>query len=258
MLISFSVFALAVAAAIVANLVTGIVISAYREIGVMKAVGFAPAQVVSVLVLQILLPALAACIIGIPAGTLLSQPLLANSSQPLGLACIPSFFRRTRPAHPGRRAGADRPGGDAPGPASWAAQACGSDCRRVGSSWHQRAMAPPPGGKALVSAGCELGSCEAFARPLRGALTMLAVLLGVTHRDRAAGVPRSFDLINNSETGAGRYQGTWMSSVHGPLATQYPLVSQETSWLRRLRQRTLPHLFSPALQAPSSSGRRGS
>ena len=62
MLIAFSVFALAAAAAIVADLVTGIVISAYREIGIMKAVGFAPANVVGVLVLQILLPALAACV----------------------------------------------------------------------------------------------------------------------------------------------------------------------------------------------------
>src|SRR5713226_8793648 len=43
---AFSVFALAATVATVATLVTGIVISAYREIGIMKAVGFTPAGVV--------------------------------------------------------------------------------------------------------------------------------------------------------------------------------------------------------------------
>jgi putative ABC transport system permease protein len=39
------VVALLATAAIVASLVTGIVISAYREIGIMKALGFTPLQV---------------------------------------------------------------------------------------------------------------------------------------------------------------------------------------------------------------------
>src|SRR5437773_2285997 len=41
-LVAFSIFALAATVAIVANLVTGIVISAYREIGIMKANAAAP------------------------------------------------------------------------------------------------------------------------------------------------------------------------------------------------------------------------
>src|SRR5438067_126699 len=67
-LVAFSVFALAATAAIVANLVTGIVVSSYREIGIMKAIGFAPRDVVAVLVLQIQAPTLLACLIGIPVG----------------------------------------------------------------------------------------------------------------------------------------------------------------------------------------------
>ena len=90
-LTAFSIFALAATIAIVATLVTGIVISAYREIGIMKAVGFTPAGVVGVFALQIIIPALAACLLGIPAGTLASQPLLANSSHALGLAYVPTF-----------------------------------------------------------------------------------------------------------------------------------------------------------------------
>src|SRR5207245_4175577 len=90
-LAAFSIFALAATIAIVATLVTGIVISAYREIGIMKAIGFTPYQVVGVFGLLLVVPALAACLVGIPVGTLASQPLLANSSHALGLAYVPSF-----------------------------------------------------------------------------------------------------------------------------------------------------------------------
>jgi putative ABC transport system permease protein len=205
-LIAFSVFALAAAAAIVANLVTGMVISAYREIGIMKAVGFTPAQVVGVLVLQILLPTLAGCLIGIPAGTLLSQPLLANSSHALGLAYVPTFsvgldlltlagvlvlvvLAATLPA---LRAGLLKP----------AAVIAGASAPRGASGRWLRRLATRLRSPQAVT----LGSGEAFARPLRGALTMLAVLLGVVTVTVAVGMPRSFDQINNSETGAGKYQ----------------------------------------------------
>jgi putative ABC transport system permease protein len=51
-----------------------------------------------------------------------------------------------------------------------------------------------------------LGIGDAFARPLRAALTLVTVLLGVATVVVAVGLPRSFLLINNSETGAGNYQ----------------------------------------------------
>src|SRR5207253_11135950 len=102
-LVAFSVFALAATVAIVATLVTGIVISAYRETGIMRAVGFTPYQVVQVFALQIVMPALAACLVGVTAGTLASQPLLANSSHPLGLAYTPTFSTGLDlPLFPGR------------------------------------------------------------------------------------------------------------------------------------------------------------
>ena len=51
-----------------------------------------------------------------------------------------------------------------------------------------------------------LGLGDAFARPLRAILTLVTVLLGVSTVVVAVGLPRSFVLINNSETGAGSYQ----------------------------------------------------
>lgn len=205
-LLAFSVFALIATAAIVANLVTGIVIAAFREIGIMKAVGFTPAQVVEVLVLQILIPALAGCIVGIPLGTLLSQPLLANSSHALGLAYSPTFslpgdllalagllllvaLAATLPA---LRAGLLKPSAVIVG----ASAPSGS-----GGRWLRRQASRLKLPQALT-----LGVGDAFARPLRGTLTLLAVLLGVATAVVAVGLPRSFAIINNSETGAGRYQ----------------------------------------------------
>jgi putative ABC transport system permease protein len=86
--LAFSVFALGAVALIIANLVTGAVIGGYREIGIMKALGFTPLQVVQVFVAQMAGPALAGCLVGIPIGGLLSQPLwamVAVSASVLGL-----------------------------------------------------------------------------------------------------------------------------------------------------------------------------
>ena len=44
-LLAFSIFALLAAAFLIANIVSGIVLTSYRDIGVMKAVGYTPGQV---------------------------------------------------------------------------------------------------------------------------------------------------------------------------------------------------------------------
>jgi putative ABC transport system permease protein len=51
-----------------------------------------------------------------------------------------------------------------------------------------------------------LGNGDAFARPLRAILTLVTVVLGVATVVVAIGLPRSFERINNSETGAGHVQ----------------------------------------------------
>jgi len=84
-LLAFSVFALVAAALTIANVVTGVVIASYREIGVMKSIGFTPGQVTLVLLGGILVPALAGCLLGIPLGTLGSQPFLQDTAHALNL-----------------------------------------------------------------------------------------------------------------------------------------------------------------------------
>src|ERR1700674_1228712 len=203
---AFSVFALAATIAIVATLVTGIVLSAYREIGIMKAVGFTPAGVVGVFALQVFIPALAACLVGIPAGTLLSQPLLANSSHALGLAYVPSFsialdlvvlaggllVVSVAAPLPALRAGLLKPITaitNASAPTGRSGRWLRVQAARLGL--------PRP---------VVLGIGDAFARPLRAILTLVTVALGVATVVVAVGLPRSFELINNSETGAGHVQ----------------------------------------------------
>jgi putative ABC transport system permease protein len=88
-LLAFSLFALLAAAFVIANLVSGIVLVGYREIGVMKAVGFTPPQVTSVLLAQVLVPASVGAAVGVAIGTAASQPIMSDTARAFGLP--PSF-----------------------------------------------------------------------------------------------------------------------------------------------------------------------
>lgn len=84
-LLAFSVFALLAAAFIIANVVSGIVLTSYRDIGVMKAVGFTPLQVTGILLAQILVPVAVGAVLGVAIGTVASQPILADTARSFGL-----------------------------------------------------------------------------------------------------------------------------------------------------------------------------
>jgi putative ABC transport system permease protein len=191
-LVAFSIFALAATAAIVANLVTGIVISAYREIGIMKAIGFTPLQVVTVFLLQILLPTAAACLVGIPAGTVLTQPLLASSSDALGLPYQAAFspaldllalagallIVTIAALVPAFRAGRLKP----------AVVIANAAAPRGQSGRWVRRLASRLG----LPRSAVLGVGDAAARPVRAILTVAAVFLGVATVVIALGQTRSF------------------------------------------------------------------
>ena len=67
-LLAFSIFALLAAAFTIANVVSGVVLTSYRDIGVMKAVGFTPVQVTAILVAQILVPVTVGAVAGVIVG----------------------------------------------------------------------------------------------------------------------------------------------------------------------------------------------
>jgi len=207
-LTAFSLLAIAATAAIVANLVTGIVISSYREIGIMKAVGFTPQQVVGVFVLQILVPAAAACVVGIPAGTYLSQPLLANSSTALGLAyqstyspaldvlaLLGALLVVTGAALiPALRAGLLKP----------AVVIANATAPRGQSGRWLRRLASRAGLPRSIS----LGLGDAVSRPVRAILTVIAIFVGVSTMVVALGETRSFASIYGYEGHVGHVDVT--------------------------------------------------
>ena len=84
-LLAFAVFALLAAGFTIANTVSGIVLTGFREIGVMKAIGFAPWQVSAILVGEMVLPVVVGACLGVVVGTVASQPIIAQTAESFGL-----------------------------------------------------------------------------------------------------------------------------------------------------------------------------
>ena len=180
LLIAFGIVALAASLATIVNLVLGTVLASYREIGIIKALGFTPLEVVATLVVGMAIPALAGCAVGIPAGTALSMPLVGQAAQSLDLPSRPTLSpiaglltlagilvgvvaAAALPALRAARMSAVEAivaGTAPPSPRVW------WPARRL-----QHLRLPRP---------LSLGAGDAFARPLRAGLMVLAVLIGVT------------------------------------------------------------------------------
>jgi putative ABC transport system permease protein len=85
LLATFGILGLVVAVLIVGNVVSGAVVSGFRHIGILKALGFTPRQVVAVYLVMVSVPALVGCLLGTVIGVLATQPLLAEGFEGLGL-----------------------------------------------------------------------------------------------------------------------------------------------------------------------------
>jgi putative ABC transport system permease protein len=87
-IVAFGVLGLVMSVLIVANVVSGAVVAGTRRIGVLKSIGFSPAQVVASYVIQVAVPALLGCLLGVVAGNLLSVPLLNQTAQVYGVGTL--------------------------------------------------------------------------------------------------------------------------------------------------------------------------
>jgi putative ABC transport system permease protein len=85
-LVAFGLLGLLMSVLIVVSIVSGAVIAGTRRIGVLKSVGFTPAQVVSVYVLQVAVPSAAGVAAGAVLANLLAEPVLSRTSQVFGVA----------------------------------------------------------------------------------------------------------------------------------------------------------------------------
>ncbi|GAA2879731.1 hypothetical protein Acy02nite_26300 [Actinoplanes cyaneus] len=184
---TFGVLGLLVAVLIVGNVVSGAVISGFRHIGVLKAVGFTPRQVVAVYLLMVSVPAVAGAVPGAVIGALGGQSLIGEAFRGFGfgdtqvrwwvwltaLLGVPAIvlIAAMLPARRAHRLSAAE------------AISAGSAQRRGRALRIQRALSgsrlPRP-----VSLGLGLP----FARPGRTALTMAALVLGVVTVTFSAGL----------------------------------------------------------------------
>ncbi len=90
-LLAFSLFGLLAAAFLIANAVSGIVLASYRQIGIMKSVGYTPWGITGILLGEILLPAAVGTVAGVIAGTIASLPILRSTARSFGLPAATSL-----------------------------------------------------------------------------------------------------------------------------------------------------------------------
>ncbi|MFJ4758126.1 ABC transporter permease [Streptomyces sp. NPDC088763] len=212
-LMAFGILGVVVAVLIIVNVVSGAVISGFRQIGVLRALGYTPWQVVGVHLAWIAVPAVLGCALGTAAGNALARPFFrsvfmgpdagvlhdsvsvsgrVDAVTLLGLpaVCLLAALVPTLRVHrmPAARA-------ISAGSAPRAGRALRLQRRLAGSAL------PRP-----VSLGMGLP----FARPGRSALTLAAVVLGVTTVTFATGLATTMDRFG----GAGRdaYQVTVYAS----------------------------------------------
>ncbi|MGW6572667.1 ABC transporter permease [Streptomyces sp. NPDC054945] len=200
-LMVFGVLGLIVAAVIVANVISGAVVSGFRHIGVLKSLGFTPRQVVGVYLLMVSLPSVIGCALGTVGGVLATEPLVTSAFQGTGmdlrgvavswwvpvaaLAGMPLLvaLAALAPAMRAHRLSASE------------AISAGSAPRRGRGIRIQRRLS----GSSLPRS-VSLGLGQPFARPARTTMTLVAVLLGVTTAAFATGLVSTVDKFGQAKS----------------------------------------------------------
>jgi putative ABC transport system permease protein len=198
-IVAFGVLGLVMSALIVANVVSGAVVAGTRRIGVLKSIGFSPGQVVASYVIQVAVPALAGCVIGVVAGNLLSVPLLSQTAQVYGVGAlaVPVWVDVAVPLAMLGLAGlaavlfALRAGRMS----AVQAIATGRAPRPKHGYAAHRVLGRGPWTR--LPRAVTIGLAGPFARPARSAITLAAILFGVVAVTLGAGLGASLDRVYN-------------------------------------------------------------
>lgn len=178
---AFSVFAIIAVVLVVASVVAGTVMASFRDFGVAKALGFTPAQVVLLVMGQMAFPAAVGSIVGVPIGVAASSFFLGNVAIGADLK-----LPMPNPADPlidlGCLVGVTLLVGLAAiVPALQAARA--NTIKAIGMGLAPRTARRTWLGALLFRVGAgpgiSLGAGDAFARPVRAALTVTALGIGI-------------------------------------------------------------------------------
>jgi putative ABC transport system permease protein len=191
----FALLGMVLAVLIVANVVSAAVIASYRRIGVLKSIGFTPAQVAATYLVQVSIPA----VVGAVAGTILgnswvlpviglyevqgahvSVPLWINLSAPLGMLALAGLAATVPAVRAGRlSAVAAITAGQAP---------------RAGRG----AVAYRLAAALSLPETVTVGLAAPFSRPARSAVTLAALLFGITGIVLGTSLNASIHKINHS------------------------------------------------------------
>ena len=194
-IVAFGLIGLVMAVLIVANVVSGAVVAGTRRIGVLKSIGFSPAQVVAAYLLLVAIPATAGVLTGVLAGNLLSVPLLSQTARVYGVGtlAVPPWVDVAVPlAMLGLTLAAALP------PALRAGRL--SPVRAIATGRAPRAARGYAAHRLLGKARrlprpLTLGLAAPFARPGRTLVTLVAVLLGGTAVTFAARLATSLNRV---------------------------------------------------------------
>jgi putative ABC transport system permease protein len=203
-IIAFGVIALVISVLIVVNVVGGAVVAGTTRIGVLKAIGFTPLQVVACYVLLVAVPAVTGAVTGVVCGNLLAAPLYRQNAQvyQVGVLGVPFWVDLAVPlavlaltvaaaVGPASRAGAMSP---------VQAIATGRAPKPKHGFFTQRLLARLTGLPRAVT----LGFASPAARPGRTFVTVVAVLFGAAAVTFGVGLSTSLNHVYDDISGAAR------------------------------------------------------
>ena len=197
-LIAFGVLGVVMAVLIIGNVIAGAVSTATRRIGILKALGFTPAQVVRAYVGQALIPAAVGAALGVVAGNLLTVPILAQTNQLYGTSdsgvalwvdavvvagalALVALTAVAAAARAGRLRSVD-------------ALAVGRTPRPGRGQWAARLT-----GRLPISRPATLGLAHPFARPVRAVSIIAAIAFGAAAVTFAVGLGTSLNRVQEVE-----------------------------------------------------------
>jgi putative ABC transport system permease protein len=193
-LVAFGVIGLVMSVLIVANVVSGAVVSGYQRIGVLKSIGFTPGQVVAAYAGQVAVPAVVGCVIGTVLGNLMAVPLLSKASNVYGVGSmsVPPWVDVAVPLTMLVLAGlaAVLPSLRAGRLSAVQAIAAGRAPRQGRGFLAHRLL-----GRLRLPRPVTMGLAAPFARPARTAMTLVAILLGATAVTFAVGLSTSLNRV---------------------------------------------------------------
>ena len=198
-LIAFGILGLFMAVLIISIVVSGAVASGIRRIGILKSLGFTPAQVARAYTAQVMIPATLGLVLGAVSGNLLAVPILSGATKQLGAASatIPWWVSAVVPLGtllivgvtaliPALRAGRMP---------TVQALVVGRAPKAGGGQAAQRLASRLPLPRAV-----SLGLAQPFSRPARAVLVGAAVLFGVVSVTFAAGLESGFNRYLDTTT----------------------------------------------------------